>query len=63
MTVTGTKKKSYDMPVTVLRVINLAILNESTPRVIFNEREMLLKMVHESPTFQKYLKEWGEIKK
>ena len=63
MTVTGTKKKSYDIPVSILEVINLAILRESTRKVIFNEKEMLLKMICESPTFQKYLREWEEIEK
>jgi hypothetical protein len=63
MTVTGTKKKSYDVPIRILEVINLAILNESTPKVIFNEREMLLKMIQESPTFRRYARQLEKTKK
>lgn len=57
MTVKGTKKKSIDIPVTMLEVINLARMKESTQKVIFNEREMILKMLKESATFRRYQKQ------
>jgi len=57
MTVKGTKKKSIDIPVTMLEVINLARIKESTQKVIFNEREIILKMLKESATFRRYQKQ------
>ncbi len=57
MTAKGAKKKTFDIPIEVLKVINVAILKESTQEKVLSEKEMFLIMIKESATFQKYEKQ------